>query len=57
MNDSEFPSDLALAAELKRVCVDGKIVEGEALVKYLQDMPRQDKESLLFDLELLKELE
>lgn len=46
--------DKQLAERLGSVCVSGDVLTGDALVKYLNQMPACDKESMLEDLALLK---
>ena len=46
--------DKQLAERLGSVCVSGDVLTGDSLVKYLNQMPAGDKESMLEDLALLK---
>ena len=46
--------DKQLAERLGSVCVSGDVLTGDSLVKYLNQMPAPDKESMLEDLALLK---
>jgi len=46
--------DKQLSERLGSVCVSGDVLTGAALVKYLNQMPTGDKESMLEDLALLK---